>query len=70
MSARQSQEHVPERKKRRERSCSVGEEGMMEGYWHWADNLGHSWSREGGGSMSEISGDADGKGRLAGRRGR
>lgn len=44
MWARQSQEHVPEREKRRERSCSIGEEGMIEGYRHWADNLGHSWT--------------------------
>lgn len=70
MWARQSQEHVPEREKRRERFCSVGEEGMIEGYQDWADNLDDSWSREEGGSMSEISGNADGMGRLAGQRGR
>lgn len=70
MWARQSQEHVPEREKRRERFCSVVEEGMIEGYQRWAYNLDHSCSRGAGGSMSEISGDADGKGRLAGQRGR
>lgn len=45
MWARQSQEHVPEREKRREMFCSVGEEGMIEGYQHWAENLDHSWNR-------------------------
>lgn len=59
-----------EGKEEREGPCSVGEEGMIEGYQHWADDLDHSWSRAEGGSMSEISGDADGKGRLAGQRGR
>lgn len=59
-----------EGKEERERFCSVGEEGMIEGYQDWADNLDHSWSREEGGSMSEISGNADGMGRLAGQRGR
>lgn len=70
MRARQSQKHVPEKEKRREKFCSVEEEGMIERYQHWADDLDHRWSGEEGGSMSEISGDADGKGRLAGQRGR
>lgn len=45
MWARQSQEHVPEREKRRERFCSLVEEGMIEGYQCRAHKLDHSYSR-------------------------